>query len=118
MKAEAWAVAYERFPEDRKGQIARKLASKVSDSTWHHQLTEMGESTLENNPYWLVPFENYKTNCPYLVGSYDTVAREIGRYLATGHQTFILDVPPTRDELQHIGVVFKHAAARSLASVR
>ena len=56
-----------------------------------------------------MPFENYKTNCPYLVGSYDVVAAEVGRYLATGHKTFILDIPQTGDELQHIGIVFKQA---------
>ena len=28
-----------RFPEDRKGQITRQLATKVSDSIWHKQLS-------------------------------------------------------------------------------
>ncbi len=114
--AAAWAVAHERFPEDRKGQIARALANKVSDSTWHHQLAEMSESAVGNNPYWLLPFENYKTNCPYLVGSYEVVAAEVGRYVATGHKTFILDIPPTRDELQHIGIVFKRAVVLAAQS--
>ena len=39
---EAWRVAQERFPEDRKGQITHKLAMKVSDSQWHKQLSELG----------------------------------------------------------------------------
>jgi alkanesulfonate monooxygenase len=107
--AEAWAIAHERFPVDRKGQIARQLAMKVSDSTWHHQLEEMKDSDDGHNPYWLVPFENYKTNCPYLVGDYDVVACEIGGYLASGHRTFILDIPQTEDELRHVGIVFKRA---------
>jgi len=34
---EAWRVALERFPEDRRGQITHKLAMKVSDSNWHKQ---------------------------------------------------------------------------------
>jgi alkanesulfonate monooxygenase len=106
---EAWAVAHERFPTDRRGQITRMLASKVSDSTWHQQLADLSQIAGQDNPYWLVPFENYKTNCPYLVGSYDVVAREIGRYLTSGHTTFILDIPQTRDELQHVGRVFKQA---------
>src|SRR5262249_10622521 len=51
---EAWRVAYERFPEDRKGQIAHQLALKVSDSTWHKQLSEMGEGAeTQDSPYWL-----------------------------------------------------------------
>jgi alkanesulfonate monooxygenase len=58
------------------------------------------------SPYWLVPFQNYKTFCPYLVGSYQTTAKELSRYIALGYRTFILDIPPDERELEHIGVVF------------
>ncbi len=115
--AEAWAVAHERFPEDRKGQIAHTLAMKVSDSHWHRQLSQMageeGESD-EQDPYWLWPFENYSTFCPYLVGSYERVAGELERYVALGYGCFILDIPPSEEELHHIGAVF--ASARRAAS--
>ena len=80
---DAWAVARERFPEDRKGQLTQKLAMKVSDSHWHRQLADMARDEDEQghseepdaDPYWLWPFENYATFCPYLVGSYERVAR-------------------------------------------
>src|SRR6266480_2302755 len=105
---EAWRVALERFPEDRKGQIAHKLAMKVSDSSWHEQLSEIGENPVsEENPYWLGPFENYKTFCPYLVGSYERVAEEVARYIDLGFGTFILDIPPSEEELDHTAVVFR-----------
>jgi len=55
--------------------------------------------------YWMVPFQNYKTFCPYLVGSYDRVAEELGRYLATGCCFIIHDVPASADEFSHIGTV-------------
>lgn len=107
---DAWAVAHARFPEDRKGQIAHQLAMKVSDSEWHKQLSGLGErGATPMSPYWLGPFENYKTFCPYLVGSYEIVAKEIARYIGVGHRTFILDVPSTKEELCHIGVVFTQA---------
>ena len=107
---DAWTVAHERFPEDRKGQLTHWLAMKTSDSSWHKQLSEMARETKPNgNPYWLFPFENYKTFCPYLVGSYDRVAGEVGQYLARGYQTFILDIPATRDELEHVKLVFSRA---------
>ncbi len=96
----AWTVAHARFPEDRKGQLTHQLAMKLSDSRWHKQLSEMRNDT-EKSPYWLVPFENYKTFCPYLVGSYDRVGEELARYVALGHRTFILDVPPDAEELHH-----------------
>jgi alkanesulfonate monooxygenase len=106
----AWRVAQERFPGDRKGQITHQLAMKTSDSLWHQQLSEMARSTpSDDNPYWLWPFENYKTFCPYLVGSYERVAAELAKYIGRGFSTFILDIPPSREELTHIGEVFSRA---------
>ena len=57
--------------------------------------------------YWLVPFEHYKTMCPYLVGDYDEVAELARAYLKKGYGVFILDIPPSRDELLHTAEVFK-----------
>jgi alkanesulfonate monooxygenase len=112
---EAWAIAEQRFPEDRKGQLTHQLAMKVSDSSWHRQLSEMADETRsQRNPYWLRPFENYKTFCPYLVGNYQQVAEELARYIALGYWTFVLDVPPSREDFRHIQRVFD-IAARSAA---
>ena len=105
---EAWTLARQRFPEDRRGQLAHQLAMKTSDSAWHQDLSERAPQT-ENDPYWLVPFQNYKTFCPYLVGSYERVAAELRRYIASGHTTFILDIPPDEDELAHTMVAFRRA---------
>jgi alkanesulfonate monooxygenase len=113
---EAWHVARERFPEDRRGQIAHGLAMKSSDSAWHKQLSQLEvETAEEDNPYWLGPFQNYKTFCPYLVGTYERVAREVGDYIAKGYRTFILDIPPSYEELEHTGRVFKRALELEVA---
>jgi alkanesulfonate monooxygenase len=107
---EAWQVANDRFPADRQGQILHNLAMKVSDSVWHHKLSDLNGSAKElRSTYWLWPFHNYKTFCPYLVGSYEQVSHEIGRYLATGYRTFILDVPASEEDLIHINQVFAGA---------
>lgn len=106
---EAWRIANERFPEqDRKGELAHQLAMKTSDSLWHKQLSDLGK-TPDNNPYWLRPFEHYKTFCPYLVGAYDKVAAELARYIALGFHTFILDIPPNKEELYHTNIAFRKA---------
>lgn len=106
----AWEVAHARFPEDRKGQLTHQLAMKTSDSIWHQQLSAMGEQAVGTaHPYWLVPFLNYKTFCPYLVGSYARVAEEVTRYFKVGHRTFILDIPSDQAELSHINQVFQLA---------
>ncbi len=88
---------------------------KVSDSAWHKQLSKIGETAKgedSEQPYWMLPFENYKTFCPYLVGSYERVADEVARYVGVGYRTIILDVPASPEELEHIGVVCERAAAR------
>jgi alkanesulfonate monooxygenase len=110
----AWEVAHQRFPPDRKGEMLHELAMKVSDSSWHKQLSQLGAGATEKqSTYWLKPFETSKTNCPYLVGTYNNVARELARYLASGFRTFILDIPPSQEELHHIGIVFELALANA-----
>lgn len=107
---EAWEIAEKRFPEDRKGELTHQLAMRVSDSLWHKQLSDTANKTRAGrNTYWLRPFEQYKTFCPYLVGSYEPVANELSRYISLGYRTFILDIPAAEDELQHAGAVFDRA---------
>jgi hypothetical protein len=109
----AWDVAHRRFPKDRKGQLAQQLATKVSDSHWHHRLSELDERPgAEDSPYWLGPFQNYKTFCPYLVGSYRRVAEELAAYVGLGFKTFVLDIPHSKEELDHVGIVFQEALGR------
>jgi alkanesulfonate monooxygenase len=108
---EAWSVARTRFPEDRTGQIAHNLAMRVSDSKWHEQLSRLGAHPVSDaNPYWLVPFENYRTFCPYLVGSYDRVGSELAHYISLGFSTFILDVPASPEDIDHTAVAFEYAS--------
>ncbi len=112
---DAWTIAYERFPGDRRGQLAHELAMKISDSQWHKQISDMAkELGSTQGVYWIWPFENYKTFCPYLVGSYQCVSEEISRYLQIGYRTFILDIPPNREELRHVQTVFQMASAQTL----
>lgn len=99
---EAWTIAHQRFPEDRRGQAIHQLAMKVSDSAWHRQLSAIAPGLTPESAYWMVPFQNYKTFCPYLVGSYARVGEEIGRYLAAGCRAIILDVPAAEDEMRHM----------------
>lgn len=98
----AWDVAHERFPADPKGQLTHQLAMKLSDSVWHDQLSQAARNDGKpGSPYWLFPFENYATFCPYLVGDYETVAGELRRYFDCGYRSLILDIPPDREELDH-----------------
>lgn len=121
---EAWRVAHERFPADRTGQVAHAMAMRVSDSHWRHQLATAARTArtaapadlgAEPEPYWLGPFENYQSFCPYLVGSHDRVAAEVARYLERGTEVFVLDIPPAAEDLGHAGEVFARAGAAARA---
>ena len=107
-ESDAWDVARARFQGDRRGQLTRQLAEKVSDSVWHKQLAGL-ERHEEGSVYWLAPFQNYQAMCPYLVGSYSQVAEEMARYFTAGYRTVILDTPPDPDDLAHTFAVFDAA---------
>lgn len=111
VETDAWEIAASRFPVDRCGQLAHQLARRVSDSHWHRTLSASTEEEDQDSPYWLEPFRQNQTMCPYLVGSHERVAAELGRFLALGYRTFILDVPASPDDLAHTTAVF--AAARN-----
>jgi alkanesulfonate monooxygenase len=114
---EAWTEAYSRFPPSRKGQLTHNLAMKVSDSRWHAQLSRLAADAAENaSAYWLGPFENYRTFCPYIVGSYEVVAAELARYVELGFKTFILDIPHSPEDLAHTEIAFREAVALTEAS--
>jgi len=108
---EAWKEAHQKFPEEKKGKMIHGLAMKVSDSVWHHELSRViEENKTARSCYWLAPFENYKTFCPYLVGSYEQVGEELARYLGLGCRTFILDVPFCEQDLHHARITFDLAS--------
>lgn len=112
--SKAWKIAHERFPGDRRGQIAHKMAMMVSDSHWHKQLSELDSAAKDgDSPYWLWPFTNYSTFCPYLVGSYDEVSNELVKYIKSGFTNFILDIPAQEWDLQCAAIVFREAVQKA-----
>lgn len=109
---EAWRVARQRFPGDRKGQITHALAMKTSDSHWHRQLSRVqDDGSGGESPYWMFPFKNYRTFCPYLVGTYERVGVELARYLDAGFRTIILDIPWEEEDLLHTRAALERAGA-------
>jgi alkanesulfonate monooxygenase len=111
---EAWRAALERFPEDKRGRATQRLATATSDSEWLRRLSRLSaDAQARSSPYWLGPFHNYHTFCPYLVGSYQTVATELSRYLARGFRTFILDIPRSLEDLETAATAFRLAAAQA-----
>lgn len=115
-RAEAWRVAYRRFPPEREGALMRGLARRVSDSHWHEHLCALAEERSgEDSPFWMGPFEHYRTMCPYLVGSHADVASTLAVYLRRGFRDFILDEPWEEQDL--VGARLAFDAARAAAEM-
>ncbi len=108
---EAWAEARQRFPKTRTGDMTHQVAEKTSDSSWHKVLSGInGFDRMEKSVYWLGPFKQYQTFCPYLVGDYDEVALELAGYLKAGCKTCVLDVPVSEMDLASTVLVFNRAS--------
>lgn len=106
----AWSDARIRFPKIRSGELSHQMAKKTSDSEWHKTLSgQNGYDSSEKSVYWLGPFKHYHTFCPYLVGNYEEVARELSGYLEIGCKTCILDIPVSEIDLQSTLQVFEQA---------
>jgi alkanesulfonate monooxygenase len=113
----AWHTAFGRFPPDRGGPLTRSVARKVSDSRWHLTLCRLAEERASSgDPFWLGPFDGYKSMCPYLVGSHEDVASAIAAYVRRGFTTFLLDEPETEAEVEHASTAFELATGQVVAA--
>lgn len=106
----AWSEARSRFPGARFGEFSHQMAKKTSDSEWHKTLfAQNGNDISDESVYWPGPFKHHHTFCPYLVGDYEEVARELSGYLEIGCKTCILDIPVSEIDLQSTLQVFEQA---------
>jgi alkanesulfonate monooxygenase len=107
---EAWQTAYTRFSSDRKRTPTRHSAHKVPMPYRSEDVPRLAEERAgTGTPYWTLPFENYQTLCPYLVGSHVDVSAALSRYVERGFGTFILDEPENEADLENARVVFENA---------
>jgi alkanesulfonate monooxygenase len=110
--SEAWQLAHKRFPIDSDGTAKMQLLCAITESSWQGSISSLTMPDNNNgDPYWLVPFRNYHTYCPYLVGSYDEVGEAVRKYLSSGVRAFILDEPQEPADLQHAQIAIQRAVS-------
>jgi alkanesulfonate monooxygenase len=113
---QAWEAARSWFPEDDEGRMTLDLSMQNTDSVWKRRMKALGEGDkLPDNGYWLGPFQNFKADCPYLVGDYSEVASVIAQLVLQGVDTFILDLPAKEQEFHHAQVAFRLAQQKLTA---
>lgn len=110
----AWDVARLRFPPSIAGADARALATQASDSSWVKNMA--ADITVpDGHPYWLSPYHNYQSSCPFLVGSKLSIIKEIVSYLKIGFRLFLVESPTNKADSEMIGDIFKRAQNQFLA---
>jgi alkanesulfonate monooxygenase len=102
-KEEAWNAARLLFPKNEEDQMILEYTMKNTDASWKQKLFAEASSQINiDNGYWLDPFKYYKSDCPYLVGSYEYVLSFFERLKNRGVNRIILDIVPEPLEFEHI----------------
>jgi len=89
------------FPDDPIGREMLELSLSATDSTWRRELAEADEDS-PGSPVLVDPFRTFQADCPYLVGSYETVAARLTRLASAGAHTFVFDTPTDEPEYGHL----------------
>ncbi|MFG3530815.1 LLM class flavin-dependent oxidoreductase [Streptomyces sp. NPDC047917] len=89
-RAEAWRIAYDRFPQTWRSRQETLLKTR-SQSAWSRQLAtqsvaeeEVGADGIGSDPYWLGAFRSSRASAPFLVGSHTEVGERLGQYVRAG----------------------------------
>lgn len=102
---EAWAAALEGHQVDRAARL-RTLLKRESQSDWNRRMAQLAsEADIHDGIYWTGLYSTGRTGAPLLVGSYDTVAEYLGRYIALGVTHLLLTKVDTEDEFRHAHAV-------------
>lgn len=109
----AWDAANARYPVDPDQDGILDFVMEGSDSVWKRKLYEQIKEKGNPKPgYWLEPFGQLKADCPYLVGSYDSVADSLAQHFERGVDWIILDLPPEEQEFEHSAKALRMAFER------
>lgn len=103
--AEAVATANTLYPPDRKGEMLHALSLANQATPWNVWLMEhlKNHSPREMN-FYLSPMQTFRSNAPFIVGSYEEVATRIGHYAELGYRIFLCDFPD--GDAAHVNRVF------------
>ena len=104
------------FPGGSPGQVTHALAMKHPDSQWHRQLSRLGGESPPSDvriPYWLGPVRELQDLLPVPRRAATTEWRlSSSGTCVLGFGTFILDIPPNEEELEHTVAAFDRAWLR------
>jgi alkanesulfonate monooxygenase len=84
-----------------------ETAMNNTDAVWKKMLYEGKLEEDTNSVYRLSPFSMSKSDCPYLVGSYDQVAACIEAYICEGITDIVVEINETNESFQDAANMLK-----------
>ena len=100
--AEAWDVARAVHGKNGRDRLAARMMIAQTGSAQHKQILALaGDGEVHDEILWYGA-ARAGIDCPKLVGSYTDVAEALGAYRAIGVTDFIVDLPASLDEYDHI----------------
>jgi alkanesulfonate monooxygenase len=110
----ARAAARSLFPEDADSHGVLDFSMRNTDAEWKNRMRVFGtESTsIAGTGFWAGPFANYRSDGPWVVGSYERATDLVYQLLCHNVDTFILELVPDKSEYEHASLVFEQAKAR------
>ena len=110
VEADAWRAAHARFPESEDGQAVLEYSMTNTDSSWKRRMKAVADGAGPAEPgYWLTPFRNFQSDCPFFVGSHEQVSMLVRQLIAEGVEKIVLDVPAEEEEFANIAAAFDMA---------
>jgi alkanesulfonate monooxygenase len=101
---EALAAVAGQFPENRERQMLVATTLWREETDWN--LLLRARLPAQDDPdFFLSPLLNGWTTAPYLVGSYEHIARRLREYLRLGYEFFLLDEHRSDEDRIHFGHV-------------
>lgn len=113
---EAWAAARKDHLVDRAARL-RTLLKRDSQSDWNARMARLAsDADVYDDVYWTGPYSTGRTAAPVLVGSYDSVARYLDRYVELGVSSLLLTKVDSEEDFRHAHAVLARVPGARPAS--
>lgn len=104
-REEAIEAVKKVYPDDRKGSMLFEMSLANKETPWNEWLRENLPKHENDFSYYLNPMKNYWSAAPFVVDSYEEIAKYIQNYHKLGYSFFVMDYLP--EEAPHIKEVLK-----------
>jgi alkanesulfonate monooxygenase len=107
---EAWEAARSLYRSSAEDQEIMLYSMQNTDSSWKRKMRqELEQAPSGKKEFWLEPFANAAADCPFLVGSYSAIAKQLKEFSERGITTLIIDIAASEAEFFHASCALREA---------